>query len=156
MHTLLIPLSNVLHSLATVIFIGHFLLLSILYIPVLAKIDTGASTLSDISKRSRVWLYIALAVFALTGIYLTLVDPNYIALGQFRNPWSVLMLAKHILILGMIAIGFWFNVVIRVGSLLRSTSNSALGIARFRLYSNLMSICGVLILILTAFAQVYQ
>jgi len=48
------------------------------------------------------------------------------------------MLVKHILIVGMIGLGFWFNVVVRVGSLLRSTSNSALGVTRLRLYSNAM------------------
>lgn len=151
----LIPLSNVLHTVATVIFIGHYLLLSLLYLPVLSKMELGgAAALSEISKRSRVWLYIALGLFAATGIYLTLVDPYYIGLGKFQNPWSVLMLVKHILILGMVGLGFWFNVIVRVGSLLRSTSNSALGVARMRIYSNLMSACGVLVLILTAVAQV--
>lgn len=151
----LIPLSNVLHTLATVIFIGHYLLLSLLYLPVLSKIEQGgAAALSEISKQSRVWLYIALGIFAVTGIYLTLMDPFYLGLRKFQNPWSVLMLVKHILILGMTGLGFWFNVIVRVGSLLRSTSNSALGVTRFRLYSNAMSVCGVLVLILTSIAQV--
>jgi uncharacterized membrane protein len=155
MQTYLIPIANLLHTLATVIFIGYFLLLSLLFLPVLAKMESsGAAALTEISKRSRLWLYVALGVFAVTGIYLTLADPNYLGLGNFHNPWSVLMLLKHILILGMIALGFWFNVIIRVGSLLRSTSNSALGVAQLRLYSNLMSICGVLVLVLTAIAQV--
>ena len=154
MSQFLIPLSNVLHTLATVIFIGHYLLLSLLYLPVLTKMEQGGTAaLSEISKRSRVWLYIALGLLAVTGIYLTLVDPYYLGLGNFQNPWSVLMLVKHILILGMIGVGFWFNVIVRVGSLLRSTSNSALGVTRLRLYSNLMSACGVLVLILTAIAQ---
>ena len=151
----LIPLSNVLHTLATVIFIGHYLLLSLLYLPVLSKMEQGgAAALSEISKRSRAWLYIALGLFALTGIYLTLADPYYLGLGKFQNAWSVLMLVKHVLILGMIGLGFWFNVIVRVGSLLCSTSNSVLGVARLRLYSNLMSVCGVLVLLLTAIAQV--
>ena len=151
----LIPLSNVLHTLATVIFIGHYLLLSMLYLPVLSKMEQGgAAALSEISKRSRVWLYIAFGLIAATGIYLTLVDLYYVGLGRFQNPWSVLMLVKHILILGMVGLGFWFNVIVRVGSLLRSTSNSALGVARLRLYSDLMAVCGVLVLVLTAIAQV--
>jgi uncharacterized membrane protein len=155
MSQFLIPLANVLHTLATVIFIGHYLLLSLLYLPVLSKMEQGsAAALSEISKKSRVWLYFALGLFAVTGIYLTLVDPYYLGLGKFQNPWSGLMLVKHILILGMIGLGFWFNVIVRIGSLLRSTSNSALGVSRLRLYSNLMSVCGVLVLILTAIAQV--
>ncbi len=155
MPQILIPLSNVLHTLATVIFIGYYLLLSLLYLPVLSKMEQGgAAALSEVSKKSRVWLYAALGLFAATGIYLTLMDPYYLGLGKFQNAWSLLMLVKHILILGMIGLGFWFNVIVRVGSLLRSTSNSALGVTRLRLYSNAMSICGVLVLILTAVAQV--
>ncbi len=155
MSQFLIPLSNVLHTLATVLFIGHYLLLSLLYLPVLSKMEQGgAAMLSEISKGSRIWLYIAFGLFAVTGIYLTLEDPYYLGLGKFQNPWSVLMLVKHILIIGMIALGFWFNAIVHVGSLLRSTSHSAIGVARLRLYSNLMSVCGVLVLILTAIAQV--
>jgi len=81
----LIPFSNVLHTLATVIFIGHYLLLSLLYLPVLSKLEQGGTAaLSEISKRNRVWLYIALGLFAVTGIYLTLVDPYYLGLGKFQ------------------------------------------------------------------------
>ena len=71
--------------------------------------------LDAISKRSRFWLYASLLVFAITGIHLTVADANYLSLGNFGNPWSILMLVKHILVLAMIALGFWFNAVLRVG-----------------------------------------
>lgn len=154
MADILIALSNVLHTLATIVFVGHYLLLSVLYIPALSKIENGGVVLSDISKRSRLWLYIAFGIFAITGVFLTMIDPNYLGLGKFRNFWSVWMLAKHILILVIIVIGFWFNVIQRVGPKMLSTSNSTSSILRFRTYSNLMAICGVLVLLLTAFAQI--
>ena len=150
----LIPLSNLLHTLATVLFIGHYLLLILFYIPVLSKQENGGLILSEISKRSRLWLYVAFGIFALTGVYLTLVDPYYQGIGQFKNMWSVLMLAKHILIVVIIVAGFWYNAVRRVGSSMLSTSGSASAIARFRSYCNLMATCGVLVLVLTAISQV--
>jgi uncharacterized membrane protein len=154
MSQFLLSLSTWLHALATVIMIGHYLLMVVLYLPVLAKRDGGAQTLSDISKRSRMWMYASLAVFAVTGVHLTFGDPNYQGLGQFGNFWSVMMLVKHLLIMAMIVLGFWYNAVLRVGPMLISNSGAEQALARFGLYSKLMAGCGVLVLLLTAFAQI--
>ena len=152
MSQILTALSLWLHALATVVLIGHYLLLSVLYLPVLEK-NNGAA-LSEISKRSRSWMYISLVIFTVTGIYLTFVDPNYLGIGNFGNLWSVMMLVKHLLIVGMIGLGFWFNAFLRVGPMMASNNNAVLGIRRFQMYSRLMAISGVLVLLLTALAQV--
>jgi uncharacterized membrane protein len=143
-----------LHAIATVIFIGHFLLFSLLYLPAFAKVkaDIAGPILSDVSKRSRVWMYASLLIFLVTGIYLMIVDPNYRGVGDFGNPWAVAMLVKHILIVAMIGLGFFYNAILRVGPLM-SSNNAEAAIARFGLYSKWMAICGVLVLLLTAFAQ---
>lgn len=157
MSQILISLSVWLHALATVIFIGHYLLLALIYLPVLAKNEAGSerrAALSEISKRSRAWLYASLAIFIITGVYLTLIDSNYLGLADFGNLWGVLMLVKHILILVMVGLGFWYNAILRVGPLVSSNTGSAQAIARFRLQANAMAICGVLVLLLTALAQV--
>jgi uncharacterized membrane protein len=148
----LIALSVWLHALATVVMIGHYLLLSVIYLPVLEK--GGGTFLSGISKRSRSWIYASLVIFMLTGIYLMFADPNYLGVGDFDNSWSLLMLVKHVLIVGMIGMGFWFNAIWRVGPMMISNNNAEQGIRRFRLYSNLMAISGILVLLLTALAQV--
>ena len=152
MSQILIALSVWLHAVGTVILIGHYLLLSVIYLPILEK--GGGMFLSQISKRSRSWMYLALGIFIVTGIYLTLADPNYLGLGNFGNFWSVMMLVKHLLIVGMIALGFWYNAFLRVGPMMASSNNAELGIRRFRMYSSLMAISGVLVLLLTALAQV--
>lgn len=147
----LIALSVWLHALATVVLIGHYLLLSTIYLPVLEK--NPGQILSEISKRSRPWLYTSLVIFLVTGIYLMLVDPNYLGVGNFNNVWAVLMLVKHILVVGMIGLGFWFNAILRVGPMMGSNNSSELGMRRFRSYSFLMTTCGVVVLLLTALAQ---
>jgi uncharacterized membrane protein len=152
MSPILIALSVWLHAGATVILIGHYLLLSIIYLPVLEK--GGGVFLSQISKRSRPWMYASLGIFLVTGIYLMFADPNYLGVGNFSNIWSVMMLIKHLLVVGMIGLGFWYNAVLRVGPMMVSNNNADLGIRRFRMYSNLMAISGVLVLLLTALAQV--
>jgi uncharacterized membrane protein len=152
MTQILISLSYWLHALATVVFIGHFVLLATIYLPALAQAKNGAA-LSEISKRSRPWMYVSLLIFLLTGIYLMVVDPNYLGIGKFGNFWAVMMLVKHILIVAMIALGFWFNAILRVGPMMGSNNSGELGTRRFRLYSNLMAISGILVLLLTALAQ---
>jgi uncharacterized membrane protein len=152
MSQILASLSYWLHSLATVIFIGHYVLLSLIYLPVLSR-DGNGTMLCKISKRSRLWMYASLIIFIVTGILLMLVDPEYLGVGNFSNLWGVLMLVKHILILGMIAMGFWFNAILRIGPLMSSNTGAAQAVARFRRYVNLMAISGALALLLTAIAQ---
>jgi len=150
MSQFLVSLSYWLHALATVVFIGHFVLLAGIYMPALSK---NGPALSEISRRSRPWMYASLLVFAVTGTYLTFADPNYMGIGNFGNLWAVMMLLKHILIVAMIGMGFWFNAIMRVGPMM-SSNNPEQAVARFRNYVNLMAVCGVLVLLLTAIAQV--
>ena len=148
----LTALSVWLHSLAITVFIGYYLLLSTIFLPVLAHED--GSILSRISKRSRPWLYASLVVFSITGIYLTLIDPAYLGLGNFGNTWAILMLVKHVLVLVMIVAGFWFNAIQRVGSTLVSSHGAQAAMQRFRSHARLMTILGILIILLTAISQV--
>ena len=147
----LVILSYWLHILATVVFIGHFVLLAGIYLPALA--NDGAA-LGRISKRSRWWMYASLLIFALTGVYLTFADPNYLGIGNFNNFWALMMLLKHILVLVMIVFGFWNNAILRVGPMMSSSNGAELAISRFRRYVHVMAACGVLVLLLTALAQV--
>ena len=144
-----------LHALATAIFIGHPLLLTLIYLPAFGKQkpEVAGPILSEVSKRSRVWMYISLLIFIVTGIYLMFIDPNYLGVGNFDNPWGVAMLVKHLLIVAMIAMGFFYNAILRVGPLMRSNTGADQALVRFGLYSKWMAVCGVLILLLTAFAQ---
>lgn len=155
MSQLLFSLFTWLHALATVIFIGQYLLLAVLYLPAFAKqkAEITGPILSDISKRSRPWMYASLLIFMVTGIYLMIVDPNYLGVGDFGNLWSIAMLVKHLLIVAMIGMGFFFNAILRVGPLMSSNSGAESAIARFGIYTKLMAVCGVLVLLLTALAQ---
>ena len=82
-----------------------------------------------------------------------LADPNYLGFGDFGNLWGIVMLIKHLLIVGMIFMGFFFNAILRVGALMSSNTDAGQAIARLGLYSKWIAICGVLVLFLTALAQ---
>ena len=99
----LISISTWLHAIATVVFIGHFVLLAGIYLPALSKNGTA---LSEISKRSRPWMYVSLLIFAITGTHLMMIDSGYLGFMDFGNFWGIVMLVKHILVFAMIALGF--------------------------------------------------
>jgi len=151
MSQILISLSVWLHAFATVVFIGYFVLLAVIFLPALSE---NGPVLSEISKRSRPWMYASLLIFVVTGIYLTFVDPNYLGIGNFNNFWAVMMLVKHIIIVAMLAMGFWYNAILRIGPMMSSNNNVEQAIVRFQKYINVMAVCGVLILLLTALAQI--
>ena len=156
MSQILMALSYWLHSLATVVFIGYFLLQALFYYPVLANtrsIPQGGLALSQVSKRSRYWMYTALLVFILTGVILMLLDPAYLGLGNFGNGWSILMLVKHLLILGMVGLGFWNNFIVRIGPMMDKNPIPEDLLSRYRNYILWMSVLGVLVLLLTAISQ---
>lgn len=156
MSEILIALSTWLHALATVIFIGYFVLLALIHLPAMKDtpdIEVGI-VLGAYSKQSRLWMYAALLIFMITGIHLTIIDPNYLGIGNFGNFWSILMLVKHLLIVGMMVAGFWFNAILRVGSMLSSKTGFPQAFNRFRFYVNGMAVSGSLILLLTALSQV--
>jgi len=150
MSQVLISLSYWLHALATVIFIGHFVLLACLYLPALSK---NGSALSEISKRSRPWMYASLLIFMVTGTHIMMTDSQYLGFMNFGNFWGIVMLVKHVLVLVMIGLGFWYNTIMRVGPMM-SSNNPEQAVLRFRKYVNAMAVCGVLVLFLTALAQV--
>jgi uncharacterized membrane protein len=148
-------LSLWLHSLAMTVFIGHYLLLALIYLPALRSnpLEVAGPILSAFSKQSRRWMYASLVVFMITGIYLMFLDPSYMGVGKFGNIWSMMMLVKHTVILVMIGAGFWFNAIWRVGPMMSSRSGAEQAFGRFKSYVNIMAISSVLVLLLTAVAQ---
>ena len=63
------------------------------------------------------------------------------------------MLVKHILILGMLGLGFWFNGILRVGPRMNSNTGAGQALAQFRGYVNRMTVLGIIVLLLTAISQ---
>ncbi len=155
MQSLWITLSVWLHAIATAVFIGHFVLLAVVYIPAFQEKKDSASfeVLSRISKLSRAWLYAALAVFIITGTHLMLIDRNYLGLMNFSNLWGIVMLLKHGVFFAMLAIGFWYNAIQRVGPTLVSSNRAGQAFDQFRRYTNWMAVLGILALLLTAISQ---
>jgi len=154
---ILIVVSNWLHAVATVLLIGHYVLLGLIYLPALNRrlgVAVTRTVVEEVFARIRPWVFGSLAIFGVTGIYLMLVSPHYLGVGKFVNSWSILMLIKHVLVLVMIGLGSYINVIIRGWAQPSATeATHAAGLSRLQGVVNAMMVSGIVILLLTAAAQ---
>ncbi len=157
-HQVLIVASNWLHAVATVLLLGHYALLSLIYLPALNQrlgVAATRTVVEQVSARITPWVLGSLGVFVVTGIYLMLASPHYLGVGKFVNAWSILMLIKHVLVLVLIGLGSYLNVIVRGWAQPSATeATRADGLSRLQGVVNAMMVSGAVILLPTAAAQV--
>lgn len=93
-----------LHMLATVVWIGGLAALSIFVLPAARgalEAQAYAKLLGEIQKRLETWGWFCLVVLAATGMLQMSANPNYQGFLALQSRWSVAILVKHILFLGM-------------------------------------------------------
>ncbi len=91
-----------LHLLATVIWLGG---LAMLVLAAWQLRDASSqATLDALERRFHPWGNVSLAVLIVTGLIQMGGDSHYEGLLIVRNPWSVGLLAKHVVIGGMVAV----------------------------------------------------
>jgi uncharacterized membrane protein len=87
---------------------GYYGVLGRIVLPALARsIDRSAraAALAAIERRALPLLLLSGVLFTATGTYLLVVDPHYGGLGNFfLSSWTMLMLVKHILVIGFVAL----------------------------------------------------
>lgn len=104
-----LALSLFFHILATVVWIGGLLILTVLVWPemrrVLAENPPLYALLHRLRKRFMPISNLALVVLIVTGLFQMTASPYYDGVLQFDNEWSQVMLLKHIAIVGMALVG---------------------------------------------------
>ncbi len=109
------PTSNViisasffLHLIATVVWIGGLVTLTLVVQPVLNRSAIAAQDrarlLEAVLKRFQPIANLSLAVLILTGMVQTFTNPLYKGFLNFGNTWAQAILFKHIAVLGMIVL----------------------------------------------------
>lgn len=97
------------HLIATVVWIGGLVTLTVLVWPetrrVLANNPALYSLLTRLRKRFFPLTNFSLVVLTLTGFIQMSGDAHYDGLLQFSNEWSRILLIKHIAIIGMVMCG---------------------------------------------------
>ena len=153
MSTFLVALSTWLHSLATIVMIGYYLFTSLIYLPVFER-QMQANALRDlleqVSARLRPFFGGSLLIFLVTGTHLMLINGNYLGLGNFfGNPWSILIVTKHVLVLAFLALAV-FSERAFLGQI---SDEKPEALKQFRWALNINTVLGVVIILLTSIAQ---
>jgi hypothetical protein len=133
--------------------IGYFLFTSLIYLPVFER-QMQANALRDlleqVSARLRPFFGGSLLIFLVTGTHLMLINENYLGLGNFfGNPWSILIVIKHVLVLTFLALAVYSERAF----LGRVSDERPEALMQFRRAMNINTIQGLDILLLTCIAQ---
>jgi uncharacterized membrane protein len=149
----LIALSTWLHVLATIVMIGHYFFISLIYLPVFERQMQGTALrdmLESVSARLRPYFGGSLIIFLVTGSYLMLINEHYQGLGHFfSNPWSSLIVIKHALVLAFLALAIYSERVI-LGQI---SDENPRALKQFRLALHINTFLSLLIILLTSIAQ---
>lgn len=136
-----------LHTVAFVIAWGYYGIVGRFVIPVLDASGsdvTRESLLVAIEKRALPFILLTVAIFVITGTYLLLVDDRYAGLGNFfASGWTVLMLVKHVVIVGLVAAAVWYDYLVR----------RLADIRRARIAAEIATGLGAVVALLTVAAQ---
>jgi uncharacterized membrane protein len=153
MSAFLVALSTWLHTLATVVFIGHYLFMSQVYLPIFEHQTQGDALrelLEKASNRLRPYFGSSLLIFLVTGIYLMMINEEYLGWGRFfGNAWSALIVIKHLILLVFFALAIYSERVI-MGKI---SDKQPQAVRQFRLTLSMNTFLGMLIILLTTIAQ---
>lgn len=109
MPPLVLAISYFFHLVATVVWVGGLVILSLLVVPaaqrVLAESPTLGALLDRLRQRFTPLANLSLAVLIVTGLTQMSGDSNYDGVLQFNNAWSQAILLKHVAIVGMVVAG---------------------------------------------------
>jgi uncharacterized membrane protein len=123
---LILAISLFFHLIATVVWIGGLVILTILVWPetrrILAQNPGVYQLLTRLRQRFMPLTHFSLVVLVVTGLLQMTADPNYEGVMQFTNDWSRAILLKHLAIGGMVVCGvalqFWVAPALERASLL--------------------------------------
>jgi uncharacterized membrane protein len=145
-----------LHTLGFVIVCGYYGILARVVLPAIQRsLDppAQATTLEAVERAALPLLLISAVLFLVTGTYLLLIDPEYQGLGAIRDSWSTLMLLKHLVVAGLVALGVTVDVLVRLVGEAEDDVTRTAAIRRVRLAAEGATGAAGLTILLTAAAQ---
>jgi uncharacterized membrane protein len=154
MSLILVALSSWLHTMATIVMVGYYFFATIIYQPILERqmqADALRELLEKVSARLRPFFGASLLIFLVTGTHLMLINEDYSGLGHFfANPWSVLIVVKHVLILAFLALAIYSERAF----LSKVSEEKPEALRQFHRALNINTAFGVLIILITSIARI--
>jgi uncharacterized membrane protein len=143
------------HLLATVALVGYYTVLAVVVLPVLsgrASLADGVEIVADLERRAMPMLVASLVAFLATGVHLMTSNTRYAGLGNVNDAWSTLLLVKHLVIVGMLALGSILDgLIVRSAALAPPESGQA--VRRITYGTRGMALLGATVLLITAASQ---
>jgi uncharacterized membrane protein len=146
-----------LHTIALVIAWGYYGILGRIVLPALERSLGGPGmplVLLAIERRAAPLIVLSAVLFTLTGTYLLVIDPQYAGLGNVAaSSWTLLMLAKHVLVIGFVGVAVAIDLLIRRVERASDPERSQRDLRWIRFGAEGATGLGALIALLTALAQ---
>jgi uncharacterized membrane protein len=155
-NTAVLSICVALHMMATALLIGQYLVFALVILPALQsrlELPARVKMVAGMIRQARPWVYVALAVFLITGCGMLFLNPFYTGYMEMSNAWSVLMLTKHTVVLGLIVLGAYLDQGVSRKLENAKTEDAGAALRLFRTVNGLLLLGGVAILSLTAVAQ---
>lgn len=146
-----------LHSVAMIFVLGYYAVLGRVVIPALLRsLDArwARASVADIEATALPLILVAIVVFVVTGAFLMFTDAQYAGFGDLLGTtWSVLILAKHAIVIGLIGLGVGVDFLIRSIPVEDAREAIARSLRRVGLAADAVSALGIIVVLMTAAAQ---
>jgi len=161
-----LALSFWLHMIATIVWVGGLALMALVVWPsARAAMGPGPELgefIRKLQKRFNPLAWLSLAVLIVTGLTQMSASPHYDGLLRITNPWTVAILAKHLVVGAMILIGLYMQLGLQPElarlTMLETHGHEVPNAEKLRQQElnlvRLNLLCGVVVLGLTAVARV--
>ncbi len=140
-------LLDVLHVLATVIWIGGMFVNLLIVRPTSAKVlepSVAGRFTQALMKRFRVFVYVSIVTLGITGIPMKIVSEHYVSIIHFEHAWGILSFIKHLLY-GILVVLAVLNFEILSPKIAKAAANSNYNnLARWKKW---LSVSGMLALV---------
>ena len=93
-------LLDVLHVIATLIWIGGMMVNALVIRPTTAKVlepSVAGQFTQAMMKRFRIFVYASIVILGITGIPMKIVSEHYVSIINFESFWGILSFVKHLL-----------------------------------------------------------
>ena len=142
-----------LHLLATVMLVGYYVVLVLIVMPAIRQLGAAqpVQIIAILERRAMPMLIGSLVVLLATRVYLLTGNGRYAGPGNVGGTWATLLLVKHVLIVGMLALGSYLDgLIVRAAA---EAGPSELSLTRIVSAFRAMAVLGAAVLLLTSVVQ---
>jgi uncharacterized membrane protein len=164
MKDVILVLCNFFHLTATVIWIGQAVLSGLIYMPLFNQQLKGpalGAMMTGMIKKAGPWIIASIFVFIATGIPLTLWNEN---VSDPTHPWSMMIYIKHAFVLIMIVLAVYTGRVAfpKLQKAMSAVSSKEAtpqpqvlaAMKRMKIIGRIVTLLGLIVLLITAIAEV--